>query len=181
MSLTDEEMIARMAMGWARGNMKAESQCGTGSHKTAARDARRWLERIAEEFEIKSVADVGAGDLNWIVDTKWDLDAYYGLDCYPRHEDVKFFDGTKEVPPKVDLILCRQVMIHLPQERFVSMLRNFKDSGSTYLAATTWDHPTKIDYDADYHHMDLRKWLGPYIRKTKDTSDVCFLALWRLN
>lgn len=175
-------MIARMAMGWARGNMKAESQCGTGSYMNNTKDCRRWLAQILEEFEITSVADVGAGDLNWIRHMKWpDGCAYFPLDVYPRHEDVQFFDGTKEVPPKVDLIFCRQVMIHLPQDRFLSMLRNFKDSGSKYLAATTWDQPTKIDYDADYHHMDLRKWLGPYIRKTRDTSDVCFLALWRLN
>lgn len=179
--ITDDDMIARMAKGWARGNLKAESQCGTGSHVNATNDARKWLLDISEEFNIKSVVDVGAGDLNWIGLTRWNLDSYIGLDCYPRHENVKYFDGTKEVPPKADLILCRQVMIHLPKDRFLNMLANFKESKSTYLAATTWDNPTNIDYDRDYHHMDLRNWLGTYLRKTKDTSDVCFLALWRLN
>jgi len=180
MTFSDEEMIARMAMGWARGNMKAETQCGMGSHMSATFAVRNWLETIATAYDIESVIDVGAGDLNWIHAVKWNV-RYRGYDIFPRHEDVHYFDGTREIPDKVDLILCRQVMIHLPKERVESMIRNFKNSGSFYLAATTWNEPTNNDWDAPYHHIDLRRWLGPYIEKVNDTSKVSALALWRLN
>jgi hypothetical protein len=180
MPLTDEEMIARMAMGWARGNMKAESQCGNGSRVSATGPVRQWLSNIHQEYNVKSVSDVGAGDLNWIGLVDWNVQ-YRGYDVYPRHEDVEYFDGTKDVLPKCDLILCRQVMIHLPEDRVYAMLDNFKLSGSKYLAATTWDDPATIDWDAPYHHVDLRPYLGDYIEKVNDTSNVSFLALWRLN
>jgi hypothetical protein len=177
---SDEEMIARMAMGWARGNMKAESQCGTGSNMSATLEARRWLSIIAKAYSIRNVIDIGAGDLNWIGHVDWNVN-YRGYDVYPRHEDVNYFDGSREIPEKADLILCRQVMIHLPQDRVESMIENFKDSGSTYLAATTWDEPTNNNWDAPYHHVDLRTYLGDYIEKVNDTSKVSFLALWRIN
>jgi hypothetical protein len=177
---SDEEMIARMAMGWARGNMKAESQCGTGSNMSATTAARNWLSIIAKAYDIETVADIGAGDLNWIGAVDWNVQ-YQGYDVYPRHENVQYFDGTKDVPPKCDLILCRQVMIHLPKDRAYAMLDNFRLSGSTYLAATTWDDPTNNDWDAPYHHVDLRPYLGDYIEKVNDTSKVSFLALWRIN
>jgi hypothetical protein len=180
MPLTDEEMIARMAMGWARGNMKAESQCGRGSYMSATVTARRWLATIAKAYYINTVVDIGAGDLNWIGAVNWNVH-YRGYDVYPRHQDVEYFDGTKDVPPECDLILCRQVMIHLPKDRVCAMLDNFKLSGSKFLAATTWDDPATIDWDAPYHHVDLRPYLGDYIEKVNDTSNVSFLALWRLN
>ena len=41
--------------------------------------------------------------------------------------------------PKVDLVLCRDLLIHLPTDRILELLHSLKASGSRYLLTTTYD------------------------------------------
>jgi hypothetical protein len=47
-------------------------------------------------------------------------------------------DITKDKIPTVDLILCRDCLIHLSLKYMADAIYNFKSSGSKYLLATTY-------------------------------------------
>ena len=103
--------IRKFTAGW-RGGLP-ETECGSGSRIKNTVEQREWIPQIFEKYEIRSVADVGAGDLNWI--SLIDLSGidYLPLDLVPRHPKVKQFDIVNEVPPQVDMILCLWVLNHL--------------------------------------------------------------------
>ena len=47
-------------------------------------------------------------------------------------------DATEQIPQKADLILCRDLFVHLTTDQIHRALRNFESSGSKYLLATTF-------------------------------------------
>ena len=47
-------------------------------------------------------------------------------------------DLTHSVPPKTDLILCRDLLVHLNTKSIERCISNIKLSGSTYLLTTTF-------------------------------------------
>ena len=113
-----------------------ETVCGLGSTITRTKSQRRWIPSIVEKYGIRSIANVGAGDLNW-----WDAMDIPGvrvihLDVVPRHPDVEQFDITEQVPPVVDMITCFWVLEHLPPKDRTRALKNMAASGATYLMTT---------------------------------------------
>ena len=135
--LTRAEMIAKMKKGW-RSN---ETPCGTGSELRNAHHVRLALLDLAERYEIRSVADAGAGDLNWIPTVHWEMlpwhVRYRPFDLIPRHEAVTQLDITEEFLPESDLILCRHVLNHLSIRLAEKALAGFVASGSKYLLMTS--------------------------------------------
>lgn len=85
-----------------------------------------------EKHNIKTVADIGAGDLNWLKTLDWNVD-YSGFDLVPRAEGVQQFDLIAEVPPAKDMIMCLWVLNHLPPEAKDKALTNLVNSDSKYL------------------------------------------------
>ena len=47
-------------------------------------------------------------------------------------------DATSDLLGTYDLILCRDLLVHLTNEQALKVIDNFKESGSTYLLATTF-------------------------------------------
>ena len=145
------ETEARFKIGWTGG--LPETKCGYGSTMRATRAQRAWIPDVLEEYNIKSIADIGAGDLNWIKWTKIPGDIEYTpYDLVPRKPDVKFFDITKSIPPKVDLIMCLWVINHLDYTKAQQAIKNIKASGSKYLLMTDRkkyykDSPPEIHMD----------------------------------
>jgi hypothetical protein len=103
--------------------------------------------------------------MNWMSRVKlgWDID-YYGWDINPpllgdmepwngppnwTFKKVNLLTVQKHRIPRVDLIICRDFLAHIPDEYVVKILRKFRNSGSTYLLATNFTgtnttnpHPT---------------------------------------
>jgi hypothetical protein len=54
------------------------------------------------------------------------------------HPEWNFFeiDLVNEILPKADLIICRDCLFHLSNDFVLRAIKNFRDSGSTYLLAT---------------------------------------------
>lgn len=132
---------ARFAEGWKGG--LPETPCGAGSTMWNTKEQRKLLPRLFREYAITSVADVGAGDLNWIRHVPMDGIEYIPLDLMPRIPEVTEFDLVREVPPRVDLILCLWVLNHLPFEDCRAALANLKASGARWLLMTDrplWHH-----------------------------------------
>lgn len=131
----------KFSAGW-RGGLP-ETPCGYGSTMEATKAQRAWLPRLIDAYAIRSIVDVGAGDLNWIRRTDLRGAQYTPLDLVPRRPEVTAFDLVSEVPPKADLLMCLWVLNHLDLESCRRAIANLKASGSSYLLMTDrpkWHH-----------------------------------------
>lgn len=138
--------------GWKGG--LPETPCGAGSTLAATKEQSIWIPKMIRKYKIKTIADIGAGDLNWIKHIKmpksWDYKAY---DLVPRHPDVIQFDLLREVPPQVDLLMVLWVLNHFEYDHCLMALQNIKASGAKYLMMThrpIWAHeqPPEIKMEA---------------------------------
>lgn len=132
----------RFARGWTGG--LPETPCGYGSRVDQTEAQRQWLPEIASRYAVRTVCDVGAGDLNWMRRMRWPAGvSYEALDLVPRHPSVRAFDLTREVPPAADLLLCLWVLNHMPLPDCRAALANLRASGSRYVVLTDrprWHH-----------------------------------------
>ena len=132
----------------------AESRSGRGSGLAATEKIRAGLADTIDRMSIRSMVDAPCGDFYWLskLDLGQRLDWYVGLDIVPQliahnkeawgaHRiSFELADLAKRIPPQADLILCRHLLIHLPLEDCVRVLRNFQRSGSRLLLITNQPH-----------------------------------------
>ena len=62
------------------------------------------------------------------------------------HHERSSSETSANPLPRVDLIFCREVTIHLPSRDVLAAIRNFKASGSTYLLIT---HHLAVQHNGD--------------------------------
>jgi hypothetical protein len=127
---------------------RSESASGPGSSLDSATTIIDQLPPLLAKFSIKTIADIPCGDLNWIQKIDLAQIGYSGFDIVPdlidslkvKYPDFSFkvFDATSEVLSKKDLIICRDLFVHLTLEQSHKALLNFKNSGSKYLLSTTF-------------------------------------------
>lgn len=128
----------------------AESVSGPGSSLERTAKLRQELPALLEELGARTLLDAPCGDFNWMKDTALNLDQYLGADIIPDliarnqslygDERTRFavLDLTRDELPRVDIILCRDCLIHFSDRHVAAAIRNFKRSGSTYLLANTY-------------------------------------------
>src|SRR5277367_588900 len=127
----------------------AESRSGDGSDAKGTEAIRAVLPALFREFAIKSILDLPCGDFNWMRLLDIDLD-YIGADIVtevieqnrrmyerPGHR-FEILDITKDPVPTVDLIFCRDILVHLSFREIEEALANITLSGSRYLLTTTF-------------------------------------------
>ncbi len=127
-----------------------ESVSGPGSTLLQTETIREELPRLLEELGVRSVLDAGCGDLNWMRTLRAPLERYVGIDVVAdlvranrkRYGDpsreFRVADVTRDRLPRVDLVLCRDCLVHFSFDDIFATLRNIKRSGSTYLLTTTF-------------------------------------------
>jgi len=125
--------VAKYQKGWKGG--LPETRCGSGSKISNTVEQRDWLPDIVERYGIKSIADIGAGDLNWMKLVDWDVE-YNAYDLVPRHKDVVEFDILKDDIPKAECILLLWVLNHFPFDHCEAALDKVIGSGAKYLIMT---------------------------------------------
>lgn len=137
-----------------------ESRSGRGSSLTATRTVRAALPGIIERYGIGSMLDIPCGDYNWMRTVDLGQVAYIGADIVDsavadltlRHGDATHsfvrLDARNDKLPKVDLIFCRDLFMHLPNADIAAVLANFKRSGSRYLCSTNFPG---VQANADTH------------------------------
>ncbi|HYO83620.1 MAG TPA: class I SAM-dependent methyltransferase [Bryobacteraceae bacterium] len=133
----------------------AESRSGPGSSVFRTRLVRPALTRLFRELGIHSVLDLGCGDFNWMRLTDMDGVHYTGVDVVPEivKSNVEQYSSAwrmflclnmVDAPlPPVDLILCRDALVHLSFADIFSALRHIRSSGARYLLTTTFDDVTE--------------------------------------
>ena len=125
--------IDKYKKGWTGG--LPETPCGAGSRMRDTRLQRAWIPGVISEYNINTIADIGAGDLNWFPKMNLACEVTH-YDLVPRNPNVIQFDIIKEIPPKVDLIMCLWVLNHFPFDHCRQAIENIKLSGAKYLMMT---------------------------------------------
>jgi hypothetical protein len=141
-----------------------ESKSGPGASINATRQFLFLLESFIEEYNIRSVTDIGCGDFNWMKNFKFEqIDKYVGIDIvqplissniekYGNDKiSFKYMDLTVELLEKTDLILCKDVLFHMSYNDALKVIDNIKNSKSAYFAATTF-------YDWNNHDIKTGAW-----------------------
>jgi hypothetical protein len=127
-----------------------ESISGPGSDRAATAQLRRSLPALLAELGVRSLLDAPCGDFLWMSETALDLESYVGIDIVAsviaanqeRHaapgRTFRRLDLLSEPLPRADLILCRDALVHFSFRDVRRALAAFRQSGSTWLLATTF-------------------------------------------
>ncbi len=136
-----------------------ESRSGVGSNLTQTNTIRSKFPELLEEYHMQSILDIPCGDFNWMKEVNLDSISYIGADVVEKiiqinnekysKENRKFvkIDILRDELPKVDLIFCRDLLIHLSYNDIFTAIKNIKKSGSKYLLTNSYGLVTK-NYDS---------------------------------
>jgi SAM-dependent methyltransferase len=127
-----------------------ESVSGYGSTLSETQLLRSLLATLIHELNVRSLLDVPCGDFNWMRLVDIGDAEYVGVDVVSEliaGNNERFAtttrrfvcaDAESETLPRADLVLCRDLMVHLPNRSALRLIRNLKKTGSRYLLATTF-------------------------------------------
>ncbi len=133
-----------------------DSYSGSGSNLTQTESIRNALPAIVRDFHCQTMLDVPCGDFFWMKTLDLPLQ-YIGADIVEelvRKNQERFgserrsflhLDLTQSDLPKVDLILCRDCLVHLSYSDILRAIRNMRRSGSKYLLTTSFIHVDRND------------------------------------
>lgn len=126
--------------GW---HSEGETPCGRGSCLIATKEIRTELPHLITKYRVKTINDAGCGDFHWISHLKdfFSLNKinYMGYDIIDRKKTIfpfKELEITSEEMRPCDLIICRDVLIHLPNDMVLAAIDNFRKSGKFLLATS---------------------------------------------
>jgi SAM-dependent methyltransferase len=126
------------------------SRSGPGSEIDQTRVVVRALEDVLRKFEIRTILDIPCGDFCWMKDVDLQGVDYIGADIVKdligsndaafAADGVRFrhLDLATDPLPEVDLVFCRDCLVHLSFEEGLKSIRNIRRSGSKYLLTTTF-------------------------------------------
>ncbi len=127
-----------------------DSVSGTGSDVYQTRIIIKELSDLFNDFNISKILDIPCGDFHWMKSVGLSDIDYTGADIVEEliqknkheyaNERVRFqhLDLTKDNLPKVDLVFCRDCLVHLSFADIFLALHNICNSQSEYLLTTTF-------------------------------------------
>lgn len=123
---------------------------GPGSTLDATKNIRAALPELFRNYKIKSLLDIPCGDYYWMQHVDLNNITYIGGDIVEEiiekntykysddnHEFIRL-DIIKDNLPSIDLIFCRDCLVHLTNHEIKSTIKNIKKSDSKYLLTTTF-------------------------------------------
>lgn len=147
-----------------------ESVSGPGSTLQNTISVREGLVQVMMTYKVTTLLDVPCGDFNWMKEVDFSNIKYLGMDIVPelidrnnsnfRNENRSFqvVDLVTETVPKVDLIFCRDCLVHLSYKDAKSAIANMKQSGSTYLLTTTFtEHSNREIVTGNWRPINLEQ------------------------
>lgn len=156
------------------------------------------LEDIIQKYGIRSVLDYGCGDWQFSKTVNWGslVQQYIGVDVVPRviaynqqhyRSNVVKFDLVRPewVMPDVDLIVCKDVLQHLPNSHIDRLLGAFKKHAK-YILLTNDIENTSIDCSqlvnadipsGDWRPLDFSR--HPWCEVPSDTYEFTYIDIYR--
>lgn len=130
--------------------------CGNGSTMQYTDYLRKMLKGFLERHNIRSMFDAPCGDYVWMSETDLPADFHYiGGDIVEslieknrqKHPTVDFrvFDITQDVLPDVDLLFCRDCLIHFSHSDIRLVLDNIARSNIKYVMMTSYSQSNNED------------------------------------
>jgi SAM-dependent methyltransferase len=127
-----------------------ESVSGPGSSMERTAIIREKLPGIFKEYKIKTLLDIPCGDFNWFKSLDLEIIQYTGADIVAplirlnsqeyQKENIRFrvLNIIKDPLPAVDMIFCRDCLVHLSNQHIAKALNNIIRSGSKWLLTTSF-------------------------------------------
>jgi hypothetical protein len=149
----------------------AESRSGNGSDLKQTEVIRAEIPKLMRDLGLRSILDIPCGDFFWMQQCDLGIESYIGADIVPSmiaelnarhrnaHRSFEVLDLTKDTLPKVDLVLCRDVLVHFSLSDIRRVVINLKRSGSSYLLTTTFtDRNQNLDIatSGDWRPLNLQ-------------------------
>lgn len=148
--------------------------CGPGSTMGYTKNLRENLVPFLKSHNIGSMLDLPCGDFSWMSTTNIaNTIDYIGADIvepmiqankekYPG-VDFRVLDLTSDTLPKVDLLFCRDCLLHLSFNDIDRAFNNIINSGIKYVLMSTWFEDATNDTDINtgkWRYIDFTK--SPY-------------------
>jgi 2-polyprenyl-3-methyl-5-hydroxy-6-metoxy-1,4-benzoquinol methylase len=133
---------------------KEESLCGAGSWKAQAGDARDFIQGAINKYRFETILDLGCGDWNWMQEVDFKGAQYLGIDCDDQMiQDNSSKYGSDQIRfqvgdifsidlPKVDLVICRDVLFHVRKELSLSLIQKLKTRDRLFFLSTSFNQQT---------------------------------------
>lgn len=148
--------------------------CGPGSTMKYTENMRKEIVPLVKRHNIKTMLDLPCGDFSWMSTTNIDKELdYIGADIveeliaenknkYPT-VNFKVLDLTKDELPKVDLLFCRDCLLHLSFSDIDKAFANIIKSDIKYVLLSNWYEDAKNGTDiktGSNRYLDFIN--GPY-------------------
>jgi hypothetical protein len=129
---------------------RRESKSGFGSNLVQTAVIRVALPRLVAELGVRTFLDIPCGDWFWMQHLELGLETYIGGDVIPElieHHKAEFarpgrefrlLDVCRDALPHVDMIFCRDCLVHFSYADAVRAVSNIKRSRSRFLVTTTF-------------------------------------------
>lgn len=181
-----------------------DSVSGPGSDIHQTRNIIKEFPPVFEAFDISTMLDIPCGDFHWMKNVDFGSIEYTGADIVNdlveenrslyAGENIHFekMDIIKSELPKVDLVFCRDCLVHLSFDDIFRALNNICNSQSGYFLTTTFTERTKNHDIATGQWRPLSFELAPFnlpkpirvINEACTEGDGTFrdkvLGLWRI-
>jgi SAM-dependent methyltransferase len=143
-----EHVFSRIYARREWGEEGSASGPGSGIARTAA--IRELLPPLLRELEIGVLLDAGCGGFHWQRLVDLPVHEYVGVDVVPElisglceryaAPGRRFIsaDITSSCLPRADFVLCREVLMHFPDEDVLAAVSNLKRTGARWLLTTTF-------------------------------------------
>jgi len=138
----------------------ADSRSGAGSNLENTRSIRAALPPLVRQYGLRTMLDIPCGDFYWMQRVDLPLDRYIGADVVgPLVEETaskyatprrtfRTLDLCEGPLPQVDLIFCRDCLVHLASHDVFRAIGSIERSRSRYLLTTTFPSiETNVDIE----------------------------------
>jgi hypothetical protein len=127
-----------------------ESASGPRSGLQRTANLRRELPHLLAELGVETLLDAGCGDFHWLQAADLLVRSYIGIDVVPAlvgdlttrygspTRSFQAADITRDRLPGADLVLCREVLMHFPDEDVLRAVKNMRRTGARWLLTTTF-------------------------------------------
>ncbi len=188
------------------------SRSGPGSESETTAVIRVEVPKLLRQLGASCLLDIPCGDFGWLRQTQLPIQRYIGADIV--RELIERLKGELENDaaaealgyqctflhcnlvtddlPKVDVVLCRDCLVHFSYNSIFAAIKNLARSGSTYLLTTTFTGRTVNRESRDGGWRTLNLELPPFhfppplqlINEACAEGDGAYadksLGLWRL-
>ena len=182
-----------------------ESLSGPGSSMDNTRVVRQKLPGLLRSLGVRRMLDIPCGDFFWMNHIELPVEEYIGADSvealivdnqrkYGRPgREFQTIDLLKDPLPRVDVIFCRDCLVHFSYSDVRRALKQMQDSGSTYLLTTTYPEkaPNVDILTGQWRPLNLQKppfsFPAPiqmFLEESTEQNGFCAdksLGLWVLN